>query len=298
MKKLSIATATAAVLGFGILGIAPANAAQFVRENIKIDFDTANGTDGRINQLDNGYILQGDEWADYGLNISVETNKNGSGNRDVDDSRRLTLYDTTIAGGKDDDLETGDQWGTEAYGGNALIIQESWSGNRWRTNDAGTHYLNPDDDARGGTITFDFLSADIDWIYEDLNIGLHDIDGPESATINVFYTDNEGNQQQATESLKSANHDTNPNITLLSKNEGDNSLWNFHFDVEDSLKGLLSLDKIEIDYSGSGAVAYLEYDRFYKDSYGEQEVPEPGSVLALLALGAFGGHSVFKRKKS
>ncbi|MGB3192844.1 MAG: PEP-CTERM sorting domain-containing protein [Limnoraphis sp.] len=286
MKKLFVGITTTAVLGLGIVGVAPVNAAQFVRENIKIDFGSTNGTNGQINQLENGYILTGDEWADYGLDISVDTNKNGTGNKNVNDSKRLTLYDTT-KNGRDNDLRTGTQWGTEAYGGNALIIQETWEDQNWKTNNAGTHYLNPDDDAKGGTITFDFLSSDIDYIYEDLNIGLHDIDGPESAEITVYYTDNEGNQQQANESLKSANHETNPYITLLSKNEGDNSLWNFHFDVENSLKGLLSLDKIEVKYSGSGAVAYLEYDRFYKDSYGQStEVPEPGTLVGLLALGS------------
>ncbi len=279
------------------MGVTPANAAQFVRENIKIDFSSRINNQGQERNLGNGRIINGREWSNYGLDISVDTNKNGSGNNNVDDSKRLTLYDTT-KNGRDPDLRTGNTWGTQDYGGNALIIQETWEGNNWQTNNNGKRYLNPDDDRKGGTITFDFLSADIDYIYEDLNIGLHDIDGAESAKITVFYTDDEGNQQQSSESLWSTGHNTNDNITLLSNNIGDNSLWNFNFDVESNLKGLLSLDKVEVEYSGSGAVAYVEYDRYYKESYGEVEIPEPGSVMALLALGSFGGYSVFKRKKS
>ncbi|MGB3508554.1 MAG: PEP-CTERM sorting domain-containing protein [Microcoleaceae cyanobacterium] len=292
MKKLSMAITTAAVLGLGVVGIAPANA-------IRIDFDSVNGTDGQINQLDEGYILKGDEWSDLGLNISVDTNKNGSGNKNVADDKRLTVYDTDMnKSGKDNDLRTGAPWGTDPQG-NILIIQETWEGNNWQT-DANGNYKTPDDDRQGGKITFDFLEADKQYIYENLKVGLVDIDGPESAMITVFYTDEEGNHQQSNKTLKSQGHNTNPDITLLSNNEGENSMWEFMFDVEEEMKGLMSLDRLEIGYSGSGGVAYLEYDKIEKAIYGEEgnaRVPEPSSALAMLALGAFGGGSILKRKQ-
>ncbi|MEL7039547.1 MAG: PEP-CTERM sorting domain-containing protein [Cyanobacteria bacterium J06592_8] len=317
MKKLSILATTAAVLASGVMSAAPAKAGQFTGRQV-IDFSSKYRNNGTINNFGTGKIINGNEWSNQGLSISVDTNKNGTGDRDIDDSKRLTLYDTTSSG-RDNDLRTGSEWGTEEYGGKALIIQETWKStgsdvNNWVTNSNGKKYLNPDDDASGGTITFDFLRADDLYIYEDLNIGLLDIDGPESAKITVFYTDEEGNQQQASELLNASDPDASSNVTLLSSRElwdeideynennpnnkkhHNNSLWNFNFDVDSNLKGLVSLDKVEVKYSGSGAVAYLDYNRFEKATYAV-EVPEPGSVMALLALGAFGGHSVLKRKK-
>ncbi|MDY6899259.1 MAG: PEP-CTERM sorting domain-containing protein [Cyanobacteriota bacterium] len=312
MKKLSVVVATAAVLASALMSAAPAKAAQLTGRQV-IDFSGRNRSYNNANGVylegdyKHGSIITGDEWVEQGLKINVDTNRKDS---DIPDSERLTLYNTSKQNGKDPDLRTHkksngqrvDTWGIEEYRGNALIIQETYKeNNHIKRNDG--RYTTPDDDAAGGTITFDFLSADVDYIYEDLNIGLLDIDGPESAEITVYYKDRKGERRQVTESLWSEGYRDNDNITLLSNNIGDNSLWNFNFDIDRVVDGTnlerrdWSLDKVEVKYTGSGAVAYLDYNRFEKEGYGEVEVPEPGSVIALLALGAFGGHSVLKRKK-
>ena len=105
-------------------------------QRVTIDFE----------EFEAGTYITGDEWQDYGLTLSVESNRRRKdGSRD---SLPLRLFNSSCLGssctGGDDDLATGDFFGSEDQG-NVLIIQEDNSRRRNR-NDLGA----PDDDARGG----------------------------------------------------------------------------------------------------------------------------------------------------
>ena len=154
--------------------------------------------------------------------------------------------------------------------------------------------MNPDDDARKEKdddnniipkkIVFDFLDGGTNYIYEDFKIGLLDIDDNESATVTIHYRDGNGNVQIEEKSLDLNNNipigEADPNgiistnlgnsdqgysfsdtATRLSTAKGNNSLWEFGFDFSQELDDLISLEKVEVGYTGSGAVAYLDYDR-------------------------------------
>lgn len=332
MKKLSATLTTSIALALGVVGVAPANA-------IRLDFDKP--TDETMSNYKEGYILRGDEWADWGIDISVDA-KNGN----ASDEDLLTLYNTDINkkargvgrvdGDKvflkeahlDNDLRTGAPWGTDPQG-NVLIVQAVNKSGEEKvvdengvergkkaidrskiTNDGRYKYV--DDDARGAKITFDFLEADEDYTYtyDNLKIGLLDIDNSESSWVTVYYLDGEGQEQSQQLKLKMESEQlsyadagvsliSNPETTILT-GHNNNSLWEFNFDfLNQELDSLMSISKIDVEYKASGGVAYLEYDRVKKAIYGEEEkarVPEPSSALAMLALGAFGGGSILKRK--
>ncbi|MDA0269380.1 MAG: hypothetical protein O3A14_21090 [Cyanobacteria bacterium] len=121
-------------------------------QTVTIDFE----------ELVAGAYITGNEWAEYGLNISVKSNRqrrNGSGDLP------LRLFDSDCVAqvtsgnplpkctGGDNDLATGSAFGTDPQG-NVLIIQEDNSNRRDRDNLGA-----PDDDVYGGIITFLFDQA-------------------------------------------------------------------------------------------------------------------------------------------
>jgi hypothetical protein len=293
-------------LTLGVVGVAPANA-------IRLDFDK--NVDETIEDYKEGYILRGDEWADWGIDISVDVNKNRSfqNNQNTKTLDRLTLYNTdpTKQNHRDTDLRTGAYWGTNpdkndpnSHHGNVLIIQtdnQRYSDGRYK----------PNDDASGGKITFNFLEANENYIYENLKIGLLDIDNSEKSWVTVYYLDGEGQERSQKLTLEMEKEQlsyadagvsliSNPETTILT-GHNDNSLWEFNFDfLNQELDSLMSISRIDVEYKASGGVAYVDYDRIAKEIYGEGDsarVPEPSSALALLAVGALGGGSILKRKQ-
>ena len=202
-------------------------------ESFMIDFDDfAAGT----------YIV-GDEWAQYGVNISVDSNRNLKGDKQA--SRPLRLFDSNCStqgsnqcSGGDDDLATGDAFGTEEQG-NVLIIQEDNSKRQDRSN-----LGNPDDDARGGTITFHFEQA-----IKDLKLGFLDFDDRDRGEGFIrFYTGIDDTEAAMTFNLSSVEALVNPGFT------GDNSLRIFA-----SLD--MAIQRLEVEYPGSGAITHLEYSQ-------------------------------------
>ncbi|MEM6436699.1 MAG: hypothetical protein AAF773_23030 [Cyanobacteria bacterium P01_D01_bin.115] len=165
-----------------------------------------------------GTYIVGDEWADYGVNISVDSNRNLKGDKQA--SLPLRLFDSNCrsqgssdkslpkCSGGDHDLATGDAFGTEAQG-NVLIIQEDNSKRKDRSN-----LGNPDDDARGGTITFHFEQA-----IKDLKLGFLDFDDRDRGEGFIrFYAGADDTEAAMTFNLSSVEALVNPGFT------GDNSL--------------------------------------------------------------------------
>ncbi|MDY7015735.1 MAG: PEP-CTERM sorting domain-containing protein [Cyanobacteriota bacterium] len=157
--------------------------------------------------------------------------------------------------GNDGDLASGPSFGT-APQGNVLIIQND-----------GSAITNPNDDPDGGTIEFSFDSP---VTFKSANIlDLDEGVGPISFKF-FFEGDPVGQIINPTD------------IELLGDTTGDNSLREFKFN---NLKNVKRVDVTLNDVSG--AIGSL--------TYALQEVPEPASVMGLLAVGILG---VLKRKQS
>ncbi|MGB3760690.1 MAG: PEP-CTERM sorting domain-containing protein [Rivularia sp. (in: cyanobacteria)] len=279
LKKLSILSAGTLIAALGCFGNNSAQAASMkneyieVQKNIVVDFDENVGV--ASNPLTGGPKLD-KLWADYGL--------------EMDSSRKeLWLYDsnckakngisengfTNKCTGGDEDLATGKgKYGNIEYDSpeqsKVLIIQEN--------NGA------PDDQAGGGTISFNFTDEKgVDFN----NIGLLDFDDPGVPTFNFTFLDNSTQQFKFGEDAD----ENDPMVTLLSKDwqgkalKGNNSLREYKFDFSKNIK------QLDIILPGSGAVTYLDYERTIK-----RKVPEPTSILGLF-LGSVAVASI-KRKRS
>ncbi|MEC4985702.1 MAG: PEP-CTERM sorting domain-containing protein [Oscillatoria sp. PMC 1068.18] len=177
--------------------------------------------------------------------------------------KELWLYNTDCfedsCTGEDADLATGATFGTESQG-NILIIQESLD-------------QDPDDYYLGGTISFDFSS--LGSVFFE-NIALLDLD--EASLPEFEFTFADGLTQ-----VFNFLDDDDPAVTLLNPaHPGNNSLREYAFNLENVVK-------LDVTVSGSAAVAYLEYEA--------ESVPEPTTVLSLLAFGAFGASGLLKRKQ-
>lgn len=198
--------------------------------------------------------LIGSQWSSLGVSISETSGKNlllFNSNCDGNGSTQFGVSCT----GNDPDLATGSEFGTDPQG-NVLIIQET---NRlWR----------PDDDARGGTISFDFFDGLVDL----KTIGLLDLEdgNPDLTGVSFKAWFGDGSSQDySTADLA---------YTNLANRTGDNSLYEF------DLSSLLGVSKFDVQYAGSGAIAYFDWAR----SEPPNEVPEPMTMVGLLAVGALG----------
>ncbi|MEM9116741.1 MAG: hypothetical protein AAF827_16640 [Cyanobacteria bacterium P01_D01_bin.6] len=204
-----------------------------------IDFETAL-IDGIEVTLEAGAEIVGDEWADYGVQITVDSTR--SHRKDRNRSLPMRLYDSDcrrpnedlplpICTGGDFDLATGEQYGT-APQGNVLIIQER-----------GKEALNqaPDDDARGGKITFTFKEA-----VQTISLGFLDFDDQDRGEGFIrFYEEEDDNNAAFTFKLSE--------VTAINGLQGDNSIRVFQEMGE-------AFTKLEVEYPGSGAITHLCFD--------------------------------------
>ncbi|MGD1905755.1 MAG: hypothetical protein ACFB0C_07150 [Leptolyngbyaceae cyanobacterium] len=197
-------------------------------------------------ELAAGAFITGDEWAEYGLNISVESNRqrrDGSGDLplrlfDSDCVAKVTSGSLPKCSGGDTDLATGSAFGTDPQG-NVLIIQED---NSHRSRNNGTLGA-PDDDARGGIITFLFDEA----VTLD-SFGFLDFDDDDRGEGYIrAYTGADDTDAAVMFNLSDLSYLVNLDF------DGDNSLREFDGFGDDTFS------RLEVEYPGSGAVTHLEF---------------------------------------
>ncbi|NEQ43285.1 MAG: hypothetical protein F6K00_06885 [Leptolyngbya sp. SIOISBB] len=240
----------APILSTGYLSAAQANSANNngsqstsgpgLFKPIVIDFE----------DFDAGTFITGDEWADLegGLNISVESNRKQKADSTKD--LPLRLYDTNcrpagitdpsfqslpICSGGDGDLATGDYFGSKEQG-NVLIIQEDNSKRRNRDNLGA-----PDDERKGGTITFRFNQA-----IQYISLGFLDFDEHAKGEFR-FYSKADDTTAALNLSIKDVQA-INPAFS------GDNSLRLFE-NVQEGME--VAFERLEVEFPGSGAITHL-----------------------------------------
>jgi hypothetical protein len=293
----------AAIATIGMLNPGVANAAGFVTEikefDLNFDFDP-NGNKITTSNAGNALGI-GDQWQEWGVRISANVKNNPS------QSEPLLLFNSqpnTYTGG-DNDLRTGtSQWGTTTQN-NVLIIQEDgWQRSGGKI--VGVRNANdPDDEANGGWITFDFVDSPVNF----KEFSLLDMDDDQDSRGNyleVFLWDKDGNEfkidalslikghynqyvaptGKAVNGYQQSYTSNDVTITQDSKVRGDNSMYTFRTTYVD-------ITKVQYRYPGSGAIAGLKWDKEVR-----RKVPEPGAGLGVLLLGGLFLRSVRKRQCS
>jgi hypothetical protein len=276
IKKILIAAALAIGSTISALSI---NSEQAGAINLvtTIDFDENVGVGS--NPRTGGPKLD-NLWANYGLTMDSSTKELWLYNSSCKPNNgESTDNFSTICTGDDPDLATGK--GRYKKGGkwyeydspvqnNVLIIQEN-------------NQNSPDDNTRGGKITFNF--TDEDGVFFK-NIGMLDFDESSDPKFKFTFLDN--TFQEFTFGKDADENDSR--VTLLSQTwdgkplKKDNSLRDYQFNLD-------NVKKLEVTLPGSGAVTYLNYERNSE----RRRVPESTPVLGLV-IGAFGIGSFFKRK--
>lgn len=284
----------------------PAQAASLTT----INFDEVNvGLEKEDNPLEGGQSID-KLWSSYGLEMS--SNRNA-----------LWLYDSSVKGGNDDDLLTGKgqykhKGNTIEYNspdqGNVLIIQEDHQKdfqkidkeikalekkknltskqqkqlkNKIKKRDT---YFRPDDNI-GGKMTFDF--TDEAGVLFD-SIGLLDFDERVTSKIKfgVKFVDDIDFRAFG------VGHDFVSSVDILSFDKNgkeildDNSIREYNFDF-----GEQKVSEFYIDLPGSGAVTGLSYYR-EKTKKLARKVPEPTSILGLVAISGLAASSLKRKRKS
>ena len=267
--KANIAIVASAVLS--TLTTAPTQAATY-----HLDFDEIY-VDGfaQGNEVSNSKFGISDQWSDWGVTLSA-TNKQGTSDEP------LLLFDSnpnSYTGG-DWDLQSGEEWGT-AIQNNVLIIHEDG----FRNNGKVKAWKDPDDEAQGGIISFNFAEL------VDLNsISLLDVDdfGDRGEYIEFEAYDAAGNQIGNTAQFNEAAVADPNQVTNLSSTEltGNNSLYEFALSYN-------NVARLDVMYPGSGAIAGVKWST----SNGSEKIPEPSSTVSLLMLGAVGLHSLKHRRQ-
>ncbi|MEB3216499.1 MAG: PEP-CTERM sorting domain-containing protein [Nostocales cyanobacterium 94392] len=296
---------------------------KLVTENQKVNITFDENVGVGSNPLYGGTQLD-NLWSNYGLKLDSSLKKGGKS--------ELWLFDSNCQGttctGDDPDLATGKgQNGNLKYKspeqGKVLIIQE----------DNGKNDLEPDDYAdrnNPGTIKFDFneFTDGVGVLFN--SISLLDFDDPGdpifsaifadgTSTGNFIYNANffteidvENNDSISGIKDKKADNkfvvkDINANSTYISEMKllstswdgnryvtGDNSLREYNFDFGDK-----RVTQFNITLPGSGAVTGLNYHRQVKTlKTVKRKVPEPTSILGLVAVSAVIGSSLKRKYKS
>ncbi|MDA0673159.1 MAG: hypothetical protein O3C67_05565 [Cyanobacteria bacterium] len=198
-----------------------------------------------------GTFIRGHEWADHGVTLSVDSNRQL---RDASGDLPLRLFDSNClphpsrgsnlpkCTGDDGDLATGEAFGT-APEGNVLIIQEDNSHLRVNRRKQGEEALgDPDDDARGGIITFTFAQA-----VSLVSLGILDFDDRDRG-----------------EGFIRAYTSADDLTAALTFNLSDIAPMNRDFPGNNSLRKLDAFggglfQKLVVEYPGSGAITHLEF---------------------------------------
>jgi len=286
-------TASGLLLSAGCF-MSPAVAGQLVRgSSYYLDFET-NAAGQSLVAGEGQTIAQ--QWADWGLTLSATSARKGA-----DDM--LLLYDTATSGA-DNDLRTGEfNYKGESFSSspenNVLIIHEHIHSGNVKNDQTLTSIYNPDDEAKGGTITFDFSS----WLqpntpapsptYRGVDLGtLRLVDIDDNPTLSgvrfrAFSGDNEVFSKSA-EELRVMQLATS--VFDGVNNKGDNSIWDFHlgaFQREAGSEVLgTAVTKLLVEYDGSGAIAGLGWSDVHESDEDRTEIPEPTSLLGLAVVGA------------
>ncbi|MGB3404988.1 MAG: PEP-CTERM sorting domain-containing protein [Microcoleaceae cyanobacterium] len=265
MKNVSMGLLASTLMGLGLFTTAPAQAGNLTRVGFD-EFDNVGYGEAITNQWQD----------DYGVTFGTNTNElwlfqstcgKGDPNRPECTSNGNHGIDYDLATGID---PNGIGEGAIAQD-NVLIIQESLS-----------QGAVPDDKAGGGTITFDFL--DQGGVFFD-KIALLDFDDPGKPEFKFSFAD--GSVSNWLGFDRDADHN-DPNVTLLTPSyTGNNSMREYNFD-------LANVTQLDIKLPGSGAVAYFDYER--SGGVEPTAVPEPASLLGLLAASLLGATSLVKGK--
>ncbi|BAY86267.1 hypothetical protein NIES267_57730 [Calothrix parasitica NIES-267] len=235
-------------------------------------------------------------WSSYGLEMSSVKKNNINQKR----GKRLWLYDTSVAGGEDDDLLTGKgeyngiKYDTEAQD-KVLIIQESKN-------------RGPDDNV-GGIMKFDF--TDKGGVEFD-SIGLLDLDEEKLPQFMVRFagqddlikfkfdeTDDDVVEQAGQGNSEVLTLASSQYVTQMTRQRGtkngkvtdENSLREYNFDF-----GGQRVSEFYVNLSGSGAITGLNYYRGSKKL--ARKVPEPTSILGLVAISGLAASSLKRKRKS
>ncbi|NEQ99415.1 MAG: PEP-CTERM sorting domain-containing protein [Cyanothece sp. SIO2G6] len=280
---LSAVTTATAVLCSGVF-LSSAEASQLVRgTSYSLDFEQ----DARGNDLiaGDGSLID-NEWAAWGLEITGDSYRAGA-----DDF--LLLYDSSKAG-KDNDLRTGTftrkgvQY-TSPSEGNLLILHEDTSGN---------NLFQPDDEALGGTITFDFTapltngSSTYNPSYRGVELGtIRMVDIDNNPTLSgVSFEAFSGNTSLFS---RTAQELGGTSIFAGASAKGDNSIWDF--DLSALQEDETAITRLMVRYEGSGAIAGLSWSELLGSDKSPAEIPEPASILGLLTVGLGAAVTKFNR---
>lgn len=230
------------------------------------------------------------QWSDWGLTDITGTHRKRGQRAAV-----INTYNSSLAGGQDDDLETGAQWGT-ADQGHVLIIQEQNRANRNYYNSTGQ--WRADDEATGGNINFNFAEEvrfnsfsllDIDDNGEGIDINGYDGDGNQVIDFDIDALMAEMISTYGSDASNAYNQSVTLNgvtMTQRSINRHDNSLFDFSF--TDTY-----VSNIDFFYPGSGAISELNWSGLET-----AKVPEPTGVAGLFLVGGLAARSLRKRKQS
>ncbi|AFZ00113.1 hypothetical protein [Calothrix sp. PCC 6303] len=314
--KASLIAATVSILS---PSTASASGFYTVKKEYNLDFEKKANGEKITNSTAGNSLGIGNQWQDWGVKISANSKDKPNS------SEPLVLFksnSTSFTGG-DNDLRTGTTWGTEEQG-NVLIIQEDG----WQTNASGkiTGVKNaddPDDEANGGWITFDFFNAPVNLTGFSL-LDMDDDQDSRGKFLEIFAWDKSGNEFKVDAlslikghketHLKRNNGTYKPNsqgegksytntnavvtngqpqnqksvtITQESSARGDNSLYSF------STEGFDDIVKLQYRYPGSGAIASVKWNKEEK-----RKVPEPGGALGFIIIASIFIRNVCQGKSS
>ncbi|MBE9031462.1 hypothetical protein IQ266_17140 [filamentous cyanobacterium LEGE 11480] len=223
------------------------------------------------------------QWSHWGL-----TNISGVNDR-TNQAAKLNTYNTAKKG-RDNDLRTGNRWGTSNQG-NVLIIQEE-DGKSFRNG-----VYTADDEAKGGNINFDFNQAvklnsftllDIDDNGEGINFTGLGQDGTTAVDFNIDALITKLTSTYGTNHIDAYNKSVTLNgvtMTQKSKKRHDNSMFEFSF-------ANTYVSNIDFFYPGSGAIADLKWS-----TQDTTKVPEPAGVAALFLTTGLAGRRLRQRKQ-
>jgi len=242
---------------FAVMTPVPVQAASY-----HLDFDTDPwGNPITSSTAGDPYGIR-EQWSDWGVTLGA-TNKTGSR------AEPLLLFNSNPESytGGDRDLRSGDPWGT-AVQHNVLIIQEDG----FNRNGTVKNAQDPDDEARGGIISFDFQAP-----VTLGSIRLLDIDdfGDRGQYVTFSAWDAEGNPVATTQFDQASLADPERVTNLSSQGiTGNNSLYDFALNYT-------NVARLEVLHPGSGAIAGLQW---HDDPTDPASVPEPRDTVGLLGL--------------